>query len=56
MSALDLSSLKLALAALDCGLARALPAPRDEELRDACIQRFEFCFEPCWMVANQVWI
>jgi hypothetical protein len=39
MPILDLSSLQHALAALDRGLARALPAPADEELRDACIQR-----------------
>lgn len=45
---LDLTSLAQALAALDRGLARWGASPIDEELRDACIQRFEFTFEPCW--------
>lgn len=53
MYALDLSPLESALAALDRGLHRALPAPSDEELRDACIQRFEFCFELCWKMLKR---
>jgi nucleotidyltransferase substrate binding protein (TIGR01987 family) len=43
--ALMFSPLKKALAALDAGLARALAAPQDDMLRDACIQRFEFTYE-----------
>lgn len=53
MPTLDLSSLESALAALDRGLKRAVPAPSDEELRDACIQRFEFCFELCWKMLKR---
>jgi hypothetical protein len=45
MGALDLTPLEKALAALDRGLARWQAAPTDAELRDACIQRFEFTFE-----------
>ena len=50
---LDLTSLEKALAALDRGLARATVAPEDEELRDACIQRFEFSFELCWKMLKR---
>jgi nucleotidyltransferase substrate binding protein (TIGR01987 family) len=45
---LDLSFFEKALSALDRGLARASASPGDEELRDACIQRFEFTFELAW--------
>ncbi|WP_126443811.1 nucleotidyltransferase substrate binding protein [Sulfuricystis multivorans] len=45
---LDLSSFEKALSALDRALQRASSAPADEELRDACIQRFEFTFELAW--------
>jgi nucleotidyltransferase substrate binding protein (TIGR01987 family) len=45
---LDLSSLERAAASLGRALARASAAPGDEELRDACIQRFEHTFELCW--------
>lgn len=44
----DTTAFENALASLDKGLARALAAPLDEELRDACIQRFEFTFELAW--------
>jgi nucleotidyltransferase substrate binding protein (TIGR01987 family) len=50
---LDLSSLKNALAALERGLARYQSAPADEELRDACIQRFEFTFELSWRMLKR---
>jgi nucleotidyltransferase substrate binding protein (TIGR01987 family) len=50
---LDLSPLNRALAALDRGLARWSAAPADEELRDACIQRFEFTFELCWKMLRR---
>jgi nucleotidyltransferase substrate binding protein (TIGR01987 family) len=45
---LDLGSFEKALAALDRALLRAATVPADEELRDACIQRFEFTFELAW--------
>lgn len=45
---LDLGSFSRALDALDRALVRAQAAPEDEELRDACIQRFEFTFELAW--------
>lgn len=50
---LDLTSLQRALAALDRGLARWGAAPADEELRDACIQRFEFTFELAWKMLKR---
>jgi nucleotidyltransferase substrate binding protein (TIGR01987 family) len=50
---LDLSSLQRALAALDRGLARWTAMPADEELRDACIQRFEFTFELSWKMLKR---
>ncbi len=50
---LDLTSFEQALAALDRGLARALVTPDDEELRDACIQRFEFTFELAWKMLKR---
>lgn len=50
---LDLTSFRRALAALDRGLARWASAPGDEELRDACIQRFEFTFELAWKMLKR---
>lgn len=50
---LDFTSLDKALAMLEHGLARALPAPGDEELRDACIQRFELSFELSWKMLKR---
>lgn len=50
---LDFSSLDKALTALERGLVRAVPAPGDEELRDACIQRFEFSFELSWKMLKR---
>jgi nucleotidyltransferase substrate binding protein (TIGR01987 family) len=34
-------------------LARSTGAPGDEELRDACIQRFEFTFELAWKMLKR---
>ena len=52
---LDLTSLRDALASLRRGLDRFGQAPHDEELRDACIQRFEYCFELSWkMLARRL--
>lgn len=53
MNPLDLTPLSRALAALQRGLARWQTAPTDEELRDACIQRFEFTFELCWKMLKR---
>lgn len=50
---LDLTSFEQALAAWDRGLARAAGAPGDEELRDACIQRFELTFELAWKMLKR---
>lgn len=50
---LDFTPLHHALARLERGLVRYRPAPQDEELRDACIQRFEYCFELCWKMVKR---
>nr|WP_286180983.1 nucleotidyltransferase substrate binding protein [Leptothrix sp. C29] len=42
-----------ALASLQRGLARWQATPDDEELRDACIQRFEFTFELSWKMLKR---
>ena len=50
---LDLTSFLRALDALDRGLVRGSGAPGDEEVRDACIQRFEFTFELAWKMLKR---
>ncbi len=50
---LDLTSLRDALASLRRALARWQPNPADEEIRDACIQRFEYCFELSWKMLKR---
>jgi len=50
---LDFTPLEKAINSLNRALARALPAPGDEELRDACIQRFEYTFELCWKMLKR---
>lgn len=50
---LDLTPLARALASLQRGLVRWQATPDDEELRDACIQRFEFTFELCWKMLKR---
>lgn len=50
---LDLSSLTKALASLDRAMARSVSAPEDEELRDACIQRFEYSYELAWKMLKR---
>ena len=42
---LDLTSFKQALATLDIGLKMLAHKPNDEFVRDACVQRFEYCYE-----------
>lgn len=53
---LDLSSLRDALASLNRALTRwQVAGSQDEELRDACIQRFEYTFELSWkMLARRL--
>ncbi|HLN23963.1 MAG TPA: nucleotidyltransferase substrate binding protein [Patescibacteria group bacterium] len=43
---LDLSSLQKALATLDEALQAQAVSPENKFIRDACIQRFEYCYEP----------
>ena len=51
---LDLSSLRDALASLNRALTRWQATGRqDEELRDACIQRFEYTFELSWKMLQR---
>lgn len=51
---LDLTSLRDALASLHRALTRWQAAGvQDEELRDACIQRFEYSFELCWKMLQR---
>ncbi|WP_295392263.1 nucleotidyltransferase substrate binding protein [uncultured Thiodictyon sp.] len=50
---LDLTPLERALAALDRSLSRFAGAPTDEEVRDACIHRFEFTFELSWKMLKR---
>ncbi len=50
----DLSSLRLALASLRRALARwDASQGQDEELRDACIHRFEYSFELSWKMLKR---
>jgi nucleotidyltransferase substrate binding protein (TIGR01987 family) len=50
---LDLTSLDSALTSLRHALVRAQTSPDDLELRDACIQRFEYTFELCWKMLKR---
>jgi nucleotidyltransferase substrate binding protein (TIGR01987 family) len=50
---LDLSALEKALTSLARALLRSHGAPADEELRDACIQRFEYSFELAWKMLKR---
>ncbi len=53
-ASLDLSSFGNALASLKRALARSGAAgAQDEELRDACIQRFEYTFELSWKMLKR---
>lgn len=52
---LDLSPFVKALASLERALERACAVPEDAELRDACIQRFEYTYELAWkMLKRQI--
>ena len=50
---LDFSSLQKALISLNKALTKSTIVPEDEELRDACIQRFEYTFELCWKMLKR---
>lgn len=50
---LHVMPLKKALQSLEKGLNRANAALDDEELRDACIQRFEYTFELAWKMLKR---
>jgi len=50
---LDFSPLEKAINSLNRALVRAIDASGDEELRDACIQRFECTFELCWKMLKR---
>ncbi|MFZ3141655.1 HI0074 family nucleotidyltransferase substrate-binding subunit [Polaromonas sp.] len=52
---LELTPFRNALASLERGLMRHRANLADEEVRDACIQRFEYCFELSWkMLKRQI--
>lgn len=51
--AIDFYPLEKAINSLKRALDRAIGAPGDEELRDACIQRFEYTFELCWKMLKR---
>jgi nucleotidyltransferase substrate binding protein (TIGR01987 family) len=50
---IDLTSFEKALSQLKRALVRANTAPEDEELRDACIQRFEYTCELAWKMLKR---
>lgn len=51
--ALDFSALEHALTSLGRAVDRSLREPSDEEVRDAVIQRFEYCYELCWKMLKR---
>src|SRR3569832_2457102 len=50
---LDLSSWPRALGSLERGIGRSTASPDDEELRDAVIQRIEYCYELSWKMLKR---
>lgn len=50
---LDFSSLERAIASLTRAAERSVREPQDEEVRDAVIQRFEYCYELCWKMLKR---
>lgn len=50
---IDLTSLESALKSLDKASKRSMKSPEDEEVRDAVIQRFEYCYELSWKMLKR---
>ncbi len=50
---LILEPFEKALGSLKKGYTRSSASPADEELRDACIQRFEYTFELAWKMLKR---
>ncbi len=51
---IDISALLAASHSLDEALNRASHVPSDDMLRDACIQRFEYCYELAWKTMKRI--
>ncbi len=50
---IDYTSLENALKSLGKASKRSLTSPEDEEVRDAVIQRFEYCYELSWKMLKR---
>jgi len=50
---LDLSSLEKALTSLEYAIERSQKVPKDEEVRDSVIQRFEYSYELSWKMLKR---
>ena len=50
---LDFSSLKNSILSLEKAIIRSQKDPKDEEVRDAVIQRFEYTFELAWKMLRR---
>ena len=50
---LNFSSLERALSSLSRAAERSVREPSDEEVRDAVIQRFEYCYELSWKMLKR---
>lgn len=50
---INLTSFRSALKSLDKASRRSLESPGDEEVRDAVIQRFEYCYELSWKMLKR---
>ena len=53
MKKLDLTSLKKALTSMHKAFEHYVREPRDEEVRDSVIQRFETSYELCWKMLSK---
>lgn len=51
---LDFSSFEKALSRLERAIERSRKAPKDEELRDAVIQRFEYSMDLAWKFLQRI--
>lgn len=49
----DLSAIEKAVGSLERALKRSQKEKKDEELRDAVIQRFEYTYELCWKMMKR---